>query len=159
MRLRAAKASDADAVAAIWNPVIAQTTVTFKQQELTPGRVAELIAERGDTFLVAETDEAVAGFASYGPFRSGPGYRHSVEHTIHVAASARGQGVGRALLAALEEVARKHEVHAMIGAVSGENAAALSFHESMGFREVGRMPEAGRKFGRWLDLVLVQKLL
>jgi L-amino acid N-acyltransferase len=103
-----------------------------------------------------------SGFTSYGSFRGDgrrPGYRFTVEHTIHVAETHWGAGVGRALLEALIERARNTGHHVLVGGIDADNAASLRFHERLGFAEVARMPQVGRKFDRWLDLVLVQLIL
>lgn len=157
MILRTATLADIPAILAIWNPLIRDTAVTFTTEEKTPETLAAEITARGDAFILAETAGHIAGFASFGPFRSGPGYRHTAEHTVILADHARGRGTGRALMTRLEEVARERGIHALIGAVSGENAGAIAFHETMGFARVGLLPEAGRKFGRWMDLVLFLK--
>ena len=157
MILRTATLADIPAILAIWNPLIRDTAVTFTTEEKTPETLAAEITARGEAFLVAEIAGRIAGFASFGPFRAGPGYRHTAEHTVILANHARGRGIGRALMTRLQEVARDRNIHALIGAVSGENADALAFHEALGFARVGLLPEAGRKFGRWMDLVLLLK--
>ncbi|MDZ7709048.1 MAG: N-acetyltransferase family protein [Roseovarius sp.] len=157
MILRAATEADIPAILAIWNPLIRDTAVTFTTEEKTPETLAAEITARGEAFIVAETGDRIAGFASFGPFRAGPGYRHTAEHTVILADHARGRGAGRALMTRLEEVARDRDIHALIGAVSGENAGAIAFHDAMGFARVGHLPQAGRKFGRWMDLVLFLK--
>lgn len=159
--IRPAVEADLDAVLAIWNPVIRETTVTFSSEERTREGLAALIAGRraaGREFFVAEA-EGVAGFASYDQFRGGNGYRHAMEHTVILGPAAWGRGLGRALMAAVEGHARAAGHHTMHGGVSGENAAGIAFHERVGYRVVGVVPEAGFKFGRWLDLVLMQKRL
>ena len=109
--------------------------------------------------LVAERGGTVAGFATFGTFRAGPGYAHLQEHTILLAPEARGAGLGRALMTALEEQARAKGFAALIGGVSGSNAGGLRFHAALGFAEVGRVPRAGWKLGAWHDLVLMHKFL
>ncbi|MBJ3775195.1 GNAT family N-acetyltransferase [Acuticoccus mangrovi] len=159
MRIRAAAATDAAAIVAIWNPVIRDPFITFTTIEKTEAGIAALIAERqaaGQTVIVAEAD-GVEGFATYGPFRAGPGYLRTMEHTILIAPEGRGRGVGRRLMAALEEHARAAGIHSLIGGISGANPAAIAFHAAAGFVEVGRIPDAGWKYGRYLDLVLMQK--
>ena len=101
----------------------------------------------------------VLGFASYGDFRPWPGYRSSVEHSVHVAAGHRRRGVGRRLVEELVERARRDGKHVMIAGIDRENDASLRLHEQLGFREVGRLPEVARKFDRWVDLVLLQRTL
>lgn len=157
MILRTAALADIPTILAIWNPLIRDTAVTFTTEEKTPETLAAELTARGEAFLVAEIAGRIAGFASFGQFRAGPGYRHTAEHTVILADHARGRGIGRALMTRLQEVARARNIHALIGAVSGENADALAFHEALGFARVGLLPEAGRKFGRWMDLVLLLK--
>ncbi|MCB1312051.1 MAG: N-acetyltransferase [Sedimentitalea sp.] len=159
MILRAARPEDAAAVCAIANPIIRDTLITFTTRERMAQDVARQIAERGAAFLVAERGGAVAGFATYGPFRSGPGYAASREHTVQLVPEARGRGLGRALMARLEAVASGEGIHVLIAGISAANPAAIAFHAALGYAEVGRMPEVGRKQGRWLDLVLMQKIL
>lgn len=160
--IRQAVAADSVAICAIWNPLIRDTTITFTSVEKSPDDVGAMIAARfaaGRTFLVAETAEGVVGLATYDQFRGGDGYRHAMEHTVHLASAARGQGLGRALLSGVELHARKAGHHVMVAAVSAENDAAIAFHQRLGYRSVGLLPEVGRKFGRWLDLLVMQKLL
>ncbi len=156
--IRAATPGDAAAIAAFWNPLIRDTAVTFSPTEKTGAEIAAMIRER-QAFLVAEQDGATLGFATYAQFRGGLGYAFAQEHTIILAPAARGRGVGRALMAALEDAARGQGHHAMIGGVSGSNPAGIAFHAAIGYREVGRLPEVGWKLGRWHDLVLMQKML
>ena len=103
--------------------------------------------------------DRIIGYACYFPFRSGPGYRHTKEHSIALLPEARGTGVGRRLMALLEDHARAREVHSLFAGVSGENPDGVAFHKAIGFAEVARLPEVGHKFGRWMDLVLLQKML
>jgi len=160
--IRAATDADIPGIMAIWNPIIRDTLVTFTDLEKTPEALAALLAERhaaGHAFLVAEEGGAVLGFATFGQFRAGPGYRHSFEHTILLAPAARGQGLGRALMAALEEAARAAGGHVLFAGVSAANPEGVAFHTALGYREAARLSEVGRKSGRWLDLVLMEKRL
>jgi phosphinothricin acetyltransferase len=160
-RIRDATAADAPAIGAIWNPIVRDTVVTFWPNERSDSEIARLIAERqaaGWAFLVAEAAE-VLGFASYFQFRGGPGYARTMELTINIAPGVRGQGVGRDLLQALEARATAAEVRVMIGAVTGSNGASIAFHRRLGYAEMGRIPEAGWKFGRFHDLILMGKTL
>jgi len=162
MILRGAEADDAQAIARLVNPVIRETTITFTTREKTAQDVADDIAAKRDLghgILVAEDAGAVLGVASYGQFRPGPGYARTAEHSITLAVDARGRGVGRMLMQALEEHARATGMHAMIAAVSGENPGGVAFHERLGYARVAVLPQVGWKFGRWLDLVLLQKQL
>ncbi len=159
--IRPATPADHAAILAIWNPVIRDTTVTFSSEEKTPESLGEMIAERraaGREFFIAD-EGGIAGFATYAQFRGGNGYAHAMEHTVLLAPELVGRGVGRALMAHLEDHARAGGAHTLFAGVSGENAPGIAFHERVGFRTVARIPEAGRKFGRWLDLVLMMKFL
>jgi phosphinothricin acetyltransferase len=155
--IRPARDTDAEAIATIWNAIIRDTALTFTSVEKDPARLAAQIADQ--PFLVAEAKGEVRGFATYAPFRSGPGYARTMEHSIHVADGARGAGLGRALMAACEAHARAAGTHSLIAGISGENGGGIAFHAALGFREVGRLPQVGRKFERWHDLVLMQKFL
>ncbi|SHK01219.1 phosphinothricin acetyltransferase [Shimia gijangensis] len=159
MIIRPAKGSDARAITAIWNQEIIEGVSTFNSQEKSVSSVCDAILSRPNAFLVAESDGVVAGFATYSQFRAGVGYAHSVEHTVYLAAEYRGQGGGRALMAGLEKVAKEAGVHVVVAGIGGENLSGIAFHKALGFVETGRMPQTGRKFDRWMDLVLMQKIL
>jgi phosphinothricin acetyltransferase len=109
--------------------------------------------------LVAEENGRVVGYASFGDFRPFEGYRITCEHSVYVAEDARRRGVGTALVAALIEEARRQGKETMVGAIDAANADSIGLHEKLGFVEVGRLPGVGTKFGRRLDLVLMQKVL
>lgn len=156
--IRPATPADAAAIAGFWNPLIRDTLVTFNPVEKTLSQIAAMISGR-EAFLVADEGGALQGFATYAQFRSGPGYAFAQEHTIILAPAAHGRGIGRALMQALADVARAHGHHILVAGISGSNPAGLAFHAALGFAEVGRLPEAGWRFGRWHDLVLMQKML
>ncbi|MBW4707566.1 GNAT family N-acetyltransferase [Roseobacter sp. YSTF-M11] len=159
MTIRLATAQDAAAIASLWNVMIRDTTSTFTSVEKAETQIADLIRERRGALLIAERDSRFAGFVTFGPFRSGPGYAATAEHTILVTPKAHGKGVGRALMTAAEDAARARQIHVMIAGISHTNDAAQSFHEKLGYVEVGRLPQVGRKADQWLDLVLMQKIL
>jgi L-amino acid N-acyltransferase YncA len=156
--VRAATSVDAASIAAIWNPQILDTVVTFNSVPQSDHHVADMIAQR-PCFLVLEIEGKLAGFASYDQFRGGIGYAHTMEHTIILAPEASGRGAGRALMRALMDHARAAEVHTLWAGVSAENSAGVTFHTALGFKTVTVLPEVGRKFDRWMDLVLMQKRL
>lgn len=160
--IRAAGPSDAAAIAALWNPVIRDTPATFNSIEKSAADIAAMIqakTEADHAFLLAEDGGEVLGFAAYGQFRGGIGYARTMEHTIILAPRARGRGLGRALMAAIEAHARRHGTHSMFAGVSAANAEGRAFHAALGYREVAVLSEVGFKAGRWLDLVLMQKML
>ena len=115
--------------------------------------------EAGYPVLVAMKGQDVVGFASFGDFRPFPGYRHTVENSVYVDERHHRAGIGRSLVAALIERATAMKKHAMIAGIDATNAGSIALHASLGFAEVARMPEVGCKFGRWLDLVFMQKRL
>jgi phosphinothricin acetyltransferase len=158
IELRAATAQDAGGIAEIYNQIIRDTTITFAPVEKSEAEVATQIAQ-ADAYLVASDGARILGFASFAPFRKGPGYGGVKEHSICLAQTARGTGLGSQLLDALEDEARAQGVVHMIAGVSGENAAGVQFHAQRGYQTVGHLPEIGQKFGRQIDLVLMQKTL
>lgn len=158
MIIRQARPEDGEAIAALWNPVIRDTAITFNSVEKTVETLIAEIATR-HAFLLAEDDTALLGFATYGQFRGGVGYARTAEHTIALAPDTRGRGIGRILIGALEDHARNAGFHSMIAGVSGENPGGIAFHERMGYAQVAVLPQVGWKFERWMDLILLQKLL
>jgi phosphinothricin acetyltransferase len=159
--IRPATREDAVAIAAVWNPYIRDTAVTFNPVEKSPADVAEMIAERdrmGHATFVA-VDGRLIGFATYAQFRGGAGYATCMEHSILLAPGTHGRGAGRGLMAAICSHARTAGAHQMIAGVSAENPDGVAFHAALGFAEIARVPQAGRKFGRFIDLVLMQKFL
>jgi L-amino acid N-acyltransferase YncA len=163
--VRDAVDADLPAIRDLYNALVTTTTVAWTETPQTMRERRAWFAHQRRTacpVLVAERDGRVVGFAAYGSFRGSgkwPGYRHTVEHTIHVDRSQWGAGTGRALMTELIERARRDDVHVMVGAIDGDNVDSIRFHERLGFTVVGRMPEIGRKFDRWLDLVLVQRIV
>jgi len=162
MIIRNAVEEDFDAITAIYNEVLLNSTAIYRDE---PADVAERIAmwqsrrEQNYPTLVALDGDSVVGFASFGDFRAWPGYRYTVEHTVHVHASSRGRGAGSALVQALIPCAAALGKHVMIGGIDAENAASLRFHARLGFERVGHFKEVGFKFGRFLDLVFVQRYI
>lgn len=161
--IRLARAQDAAGLAVLWNPWIRETVITFNAVEKTAQDIAQMIEDRnsaGHAVFVAQTDaQTLLGFATYAQFRAGVGYATCMEHTIVLAPGARGKGTGRALLAAVETHARDHGAHQMIAGITAENAAARAFHAALGYAQIAIVPQAGFKFGRYHDLVLMQKFL
>lgn len=160
--VRPAVEADIPAILAIWNPIIRDTAITFTDAEKAAETLTATLAEKaraGHAFLVAETPDGIAGFATFGSFRNGSGYRQSFEHTVLLGPGQRGKGIGRALMAAIEEAARKAGGHMIFAGVSAENAEGIAFHKALGYAEVARLREVGLKFGRRLDLALMQKRL
>ena len=146
----------------IYNEVIRNSTAVFSDVEVTlENREAWFDAKRTAGFpLLAATDSSgVVGFGTFGEFRTWPGYRYSVEHSVHVRADCRGRGVGRALVQELLQEAARMHMHVMIAGIDAQNVTSISLHEKLGFKTVGTLPEIACKFGRWLDLKFMQRLI
>lgn len=158
--LRDAAPSDIGAIAALWNPLIRDTVITFWPVERTDAEIATYMADRqsaGHPFLLAEEDGALLGYATYGQFRGGLGYARSMEHSINLAPGAQGKGTGRMLMTAIEDHARAAGHRLMIGGITASNTSSLQFHARLGYAEWGRIPAAGWKFGQFHDLVFMGK--
>jgi len=153
---------DLEGMVSIYNEVIANTTAVFASQPVTVGerrRWWQARTAQGYPVLIARDEQGVAAFGSFGDFRAWPGYRFTVEHTLHVRADARGRGIGTQLLRALIERAGALGKHVMIAGVDADNVASIRLHERLGFAHAGRLREVGCKFDRWLDLVFLQRAL
>ena len=163
MLIRDAGAGDLPQLLAIYNDVIATSTAVYADRPSTLEERAEWLEarrKRGYPVLVATEGDHVLGFSSFGDWRGAwSGYRHTVEHSVHVRADARGGGVGRQLVEALFPLASAMNMHVMIGAIDAANEGSLRFHERLGFQRAAHFKEVGHKFGRWLDLVFVQRFL
>jgi phosphinothricin acetyltransferase len=161
--IRTAQRSDLPQILAIYNEIIENSTAVYSLAPTTLEERTAWFATReraGFPVLVAEGDGEVLGFSSFGEFRGAwPGYRYSVEHSVHVRADQRGRGVGRALLQALFPLGAAMGKHIMIGGIDAANAASIRLHEQLGFEKVAHFHEVGHKFGRWLDLVFMQRYL
>ena len=165
MLVRDATAADLPAIRGLFNALIPTTTVAWRDHEATMEEIGGWFDQQhadGSAVLVADVDGAVIGYTCWSSFRGGhrfPGYRHTAELTVHVDERHHGQGVGRALLEALIAEAPRRDIHVLVAAVDADNVGSIEFHRSLGFVEVARMPEVGRKFDRWLDLVLLQRVV
>lgn len=162
MIIRPATQGDIPAILDFWNPIVRETTIIFSTEERTPETLGMMIAARraaGREMLVADEAGAVLGIATYDQFRGGNGFAHAMEHTILLAPAARGAGVGRHLMAAIGAHAQAGGAHTLVACVDAANIGGIAFHKAIGFDQVGYLPQSGRKFGRWLDLVILQKIL
>jgi len=160
--LRPAKQGDLTQISAIHNEVVRSSNAIFTELAETLEQRRAWFAERtaaGMPVLVACAGGEVLGFASFTQFRPWQGYRESVEQTVHVRAEHRRRGVARALLEALITEARQRALHAIIAGIDGGNVPSIALHESLGFRQVGLLPEVAEKHGQRLDLLLMQLLL
>jgi L-amino acid N-acyltransferase YncA len=160
--IRDARDEDLEGLVAIYNDVLATSTAIYSSVPVTLEERRAWWHSRtaaGYPVLIVRDAAGVAGFATFGDFRSWPGYRFTVEHTVHVRADGRGRGLGTLLLQALLPRAAALGKHMMIGGVDAANAASIRFHERLGFQQCGLLREVGYKFDRWLDLVFLQRRL
>ncbi|HYC94247.1 MAG TPA: GNAT family N-acetyltransferase [Sphingomicrobium sp.] len=160
--IRPARATDAPAIAAIYAHHVSHGTASFDTVPRTEADMAARIThcgERGWPFLVAEADGPVVGYAYVTQFRDRPAYRSTCENSIYVAPSHIGRGVGSRLLAALVDAAEQAGFRQMIAVIGGAEPASVALHRKAGFVEAGRMRSVGRKFGRWLDTLYMQRPL
>ena len=153
----------APAILEILNEAIVNSTALYDYVPRPPDSMVtwfDTKAKGGFPVIGVERDDGVLlAFGSYGSFRAWPAYKYTVEHSVYVHQDHRGRGLGRRILQALIEAAEQDGRHAMVGAIDSTNAGSIALHEQLGFRLVGTMPQVGFKFGRWLDLVLYQRLL
>lgn len=162
LRLAPAEAQDLAEITALFNHEIRTSLALWNTAERTEEEMRAWWEERvagGYPVIVARLEGRFAGYGTFGPFRSHDGYRATVEHSLYTAPELRGRGIGKSLLAALELEARRQGRHVMVGGIEAGNGASIALHANYGFVETARMPEVGRKFDRWLTLVLMQKRL
>ncbi len=163
MHLRDAAPGDLSAITAIYAHHVLHGTGTFEEEPPSEAEMAQRIAavqEKGWPWLVAEENGEILGFAYLTQFRPRSAYRHAGEDSVYVRNDIRGQGVGKELVAALlrrGEECGFRQVFAVIG--DSENAGSIGLHVSLGFRQIGVMRSAGAKFGRWLDVVTMQRAI
>jgi len=153
--------ADADAIRQIYNLEVANSLATLDLVPRTAEEQAIWMAAHSGVYpvIVADDGTEVVGFASLSPYRPRPGYATAVEDSIYVAAPHRGHGVGRALLNEAIVAARTHGFHSVIARVGAAQEASVALHRACGFDLVGIEREVGRKFGRWIDVAILQRLL
>jgi phosphinothricin acetyltransferase len=157
--IRAATASDIAAITAIYNDVIATTNAIYREDQVDVSeRMAWFEDKRahGYPVIVAEREREVVGYGVFGSFRFGEGYNHTVEHSVHVAQSHRGQGIGKEILEYLTRLAKEQNRKVMVAAIDSTNISSIKLHAGYGFKETARMPHVAQKHGQPLDLVLMQ---
>jgi phosphinothricin acetyltransferase len=154
--------SDVPAITALYRHYVAHSTATFDLDAPGEAALAEKfghMVELGHPVLVAEAGGAVRGYAYASLYRPRPAYRFACENSVYCAPDATGQGLGRRLMERLILESRAFGFTQMIAVITGESAASIRLHERLGFALVGRHPAVGFKFGRWLDVVHMQKAL
>jgi L-amino acid N-acyltransferase len=161
MIVRLAQVTDAEAIRAIYNLEVTESTVTFDLVPRSHDEQREWLAAHSGAHpaVVAADGDAVVGFGSLSPYKDRPAYSTTVEDSVYVHRDWRRKGVGRLILDELLQLAMTHGFHAVIARIVGDHDASIALHERCGFTLVGVENEVGRKFGRWLDVVELQRLL
>jgi L-amino acid N-acyltransferase YncA len=162
IKIRPYQIEDTQAILEIINYNILHSTAlydykirTFEQQK----NILEEKINKAFPVIVAEIEGELAGFGMYGEFRFREAYKYTVEHSVYVSNDFQGKGIGKLLLEALIQLAKKQKLHTMIAVIDAENQSSVEFHEKFGFKTVGIIKESGYKFDRWLDSVFMQLIL
>lgn len=159
--LRPVTRADAEPIRSIYNVEVLEATATF---DMVPRTLEEQLGwiddhTGGHPAIVAVDRDAVVGFGSLSPYRARPAYATTVEDSVYVRRDRQGEGVGRLLLDELVRLGQAHGFHSVIARIVGGHVASIALHRACGFRTVGVEQEVGRKFGRWLDVVVMQRML
>jgi len=159
--IRRCTATDASAVARIYNYYIRETVITFEEEPVSDAEMERRISEITTRFpwLVWEDDEGVVAYAYAARWKSRAAYRHSVEATIYLDRNVTGRGIGTRLYAALIAELRRLDIHCVVGGAALPNAASVALHEKLGFTKVAEFAEIGRKHGKWVNVAYWQLIL
>lgn len=161
LTVRDARASDAPELMRIYNREVLETTATLDAEPRTLEQQTRWQCERSGAHavVVAELDDAVAGFASLSPFKDRAAYRPTVENSVYIHPDYQRMGIGRMLMGEIIQRARLHGFHSIIARISNGNVGSIALHTGFGYEVVGVEREVGRKFGRWLDVTEMQLML
>jgi len=162
LHLRSARLDDAEAIREIYNLEVTTSTVTFDLEPRSLEAQQRWLADRAGAYsavVAVDGDDEVVGFGSLSKYKERPAYATSVEDSVYVDVRHHGQGIGRALLAGLVDAAQASGFHAVFARIVGGHEASIRLHTALGFDVVGTEREVGRKFGKWLDVVVMEKLL
>ena len=162
VEIRPAEKDDLDAMLAIYNDAIINTTAVYDYQPRASETQRQWFetkqAQRLPVF-VAHDGATIVGFGSFGPFRPWPAYQYTAENSLYVDSAHRRKGAGQALLDSLLQAAQTGGYHAMVAGIDATNEASLALHRKAGFQPVAHFREVGWKFERWLDLVFMERML
>jgi L-amino acid N-acyltransferase YncA len=159
--LRPATQHDLSAINAIYNHYVLNSTCTYQTVPATQAEREKWFEAHGEKHpvIVAEIDGEVIGWGSLSRLHERQAFAHSVEDSVYLRHDCQGKGIGRMLLAELLKLAEEIGHHTVLGAISADQAASIALHEKFGFEKVSQMREVGFKFGRWLDVVWMQKMV
>ncbi|MFL9843367.1 GNAT family N-acetyltransferase [Flavobacterium rhizosphaerae] len=162
INIRIATDEDLPKILEIVNHNIQHSTAVYDYEPKTEAFIKHWFQEKQENnypVLVAEYKGEVSGYASYAQLKAKDGYKFTMEHSVYVAPGQEGKGIGKLLLAQLIAIAKKNNIHSLIGLIDADNAGSIAFHKKFGFTEAGFLKEAGYKFDRWLDVVIMQLYL
>ena len=162
VEIRPAEPGDAQAINAIYNHYVVQSTCTWQYEPTPIQQRRQWLAEHDrpeHPVIVAHARGEVVGWGALSAYHAKPGYRYTVENSVYIAPQWQRKGLGRRLMEQLIALACQAQVRSIVAVISGDQAASIALHQRMGFVEVGRIPQCGRKFDRWLDVVYMQRLL
>ncbi|WP_353078042.1 N-acetyltransferase family protein [Flavobacterium sp.] len=156
------QSEDCPAILEIINDQILTGTALYDYQPRTLTQQLAIFddkLQKGFPIIVAKVADEIVGFGYYSEFRFREAYKFTVEHSVYAKKNYIGKGIGKLLLSELIELAKKQNLHTMIGVIDSENESSIAFHEKFGFEKAGFIKESGFKFDRWLHSVFMQKIL
>lgn len=162
IHIQPATEDDLPEILAIYNHMILHTTAVYDEEPHTLAMREAWFKQKqsqGFPVLVAKAEQQVVGFAAYGSFRAWSAYKYTVEHSLYVKENFQRKGVGKLLLQTLIDCAKTNQLHTMIAGIDATNEASIALHKQFGFQEAAFLKEVGYKFGKWLDLKLLQLML
>ena len=157
--IRYATENDLQPMLDIYNEIIMNTTAVFRYHLHTLEQRKEWFAQKQKEkhpVFIAEENNMVVGFSTFGQFRNWQAYKYSVENSVYVKADCRGKGIGKLLLQPLIDAAKERQLHTIIAGIVADNESSIALHKQFGFVEVAHFKEVGYKFNRWLDLKFLQ---
>lgn len=160
--IRKATAADLQSILDIYNDIIQNTTAVFHYDLQTLQMRKEWFAQKqkeGFPVFVAEENNEIVGFSTFGQFRAWQAYQYTVENSVYVKAGQRGKGIAKLLMQPLIDTARAMNLHTMIAGITADNEASIALHKQFGFVETTCLKEVGYKFDKWLDLIFMQLML
>lgn len=160
--VRHAIENDLEQTLEIYNEIIANSTAIFQYEPQTLETRKQWFAEKKEKnfpVFVAEENNVIVGFSTFGQFRNWPAYKYSVENSVYVKSDCRERGIGKILLHTLIDAAKEMQLHTIIAGIVADNEASIALHKKFGFVEAAHFKEVGYKFNRWLDLKFLQLML
>jgi len=162
IKIRPYAINDAEAIVNVLNYYIQNSTALYDYKDRTIEQQQAIFDEKlqkGFPVIIATIEDQIVGFGYYSEFRFREAYKFTVEHSVYVAPSHHGKGIGKVLLQNLINLAKEQKLHTMVAVIDSENSNSINFHEQFGFEIVGTIKESGFKFERWLHSIIMQLIL